>query len=66
MLKNYNWMTDYEIGDYNGWVITKKKPKSKKFSDRKIYLRTHTFYEGNYQESTRILQACGFDVELTN
>lgn len=29
-----------------------------------IYLSTHTFYELQYKQSTEILKACGFDVEL--
>lgn len=28
------------------------------------YLTTHTFYESQYQKSTKLLQACGFDVVL--
>lgn len=31
-----------------------------------IYLSTHTFYGANYKHSTKILKACGFDVELDN
>ena len=31
-----------------------------------VYLSTHTFYGNNYMESTNILQACGFDVEIDN
>lgn len=54
-----------DIGDYNGWIVT-KKPKSDKFSDRMHYLSTHTFYGSTYQYSTKILQECGFDIELAS
>ncbi len=54
-----------EIDEYNGWVIT-KEPVSDKFSDRKKYLSTHTFYGGKHEYSTKLLQSCGFDVEIDN
>lgn len=55
-----------EIGDCNGWVIT-KNPKSDKFSDRMAgYLSTHTFYGQQHKHSTELLQSCGFDVEIDN
>jgi hypothetical protein len=55
-----------EIGDCNGWVIA-KEPKSDKFSDRMTgYLSTHTFYGEQHHHSTRLLQSCGFDVEIDN
>lgn len=31
-----------------------------------VYLSTHTFYGSNYKQSTEILKACGFDVEIDN
>lgn len=30
------------------------------------YLSTHTFYGSQYEYSTKILQECGFNVELDN
>lgn len=54
-----------EIGHHNGWIIA-KKPKSEKFSDRMIYLSTHTFYGETHKSSTAMLQSCGFDVEIDN
>lgn len=30
------------------------------------YLSTHTFYDGQYKWSTKILKVCGFDVEIAN
>ncbi|AUR88958.1 hypothetical protein NVP1231O_06 [Vibrio phage 1.231.O._10N.261.49.F8] len=54
-----------EINDCNGWIVT-KHPKSDKFSDRQQYLSTHTFYGGRYKHSTKLLQSCGFDIEIDN
>lgn len=31
-----------------------------------VYLSTHTFYGKNYEESTKILQEHGFDIEIDN
>lgn len=31
-----------------------------------VYLSTHTFYGNSYKHSTKLLRACGFDVELDN
>lgn len=54
-----------EIGKYNGWIIT-KNPKSDKFSDRKKYLSTHTFYRSSRKSRNKLLQSCGFDVEIVS
>ncbi|AUR93451.1 hypothetical protein NVP1187O_138 [Vibrio phage 1.187.O._10N.286.49.F1] len=56
---------EIDIDGCNGWVIT-KSPVSDKFSDRMKYLSTHTFYGLNYKYSTKLLQSCGFDVEIDN
>lgn len=39
---------------------------SKDCSTNFLYLSTHTFYGNNYQHSTKMLQQCGFDVQLAN
>lgn len=31
-----------------------------------VYLSTHTFYGSQYKQMSKILRACGFDVELAN
>lgn len=49
----------------NGWVVA-KKPSGSKFSDTMKYLSTHTFYGEKCEYSTRLLQSCGFDVEIDN
>ena len=50
-----------EIEDCCGWIHC-KLDKGK----HAHYLSTHTFYGGTYKNSTKLLQACGFDVELAN
>lgn len=62
-----------EIDDCNGWLHTKdEKPYNSKvdffqqIKHQDVYLSTHTFYGRNYKNSTKMLQACGFDVELAN
>ena len=56
-----------------GWLKSKyPKPYTDKLSfmrqikHRDIYLSTHTFYGSKYKHSSKILRACGFDVELDN
>jgi len=46
-----------DIEDYCGWIIHKE-------SGDRSYLSTHTFYGNEHQNSTRRLQACGFDVVI--
>lgn len=62
---------DVEMG--NGWLKAKNpKPYKPKLSYMRqvqhldIYLSTHTFYGSQYKQSTKILKACGFDVEIDN
>ncbi len=31
-----------------------------------IYLSTHTFYGHEYENSTKVLQKCGFNIEIDN
>ena len=53
-------------------IAKNPKPCSKKLSFMRqihhldVYLSTHTFYGLNYRKSTKILKACGFDVEIDN
>lgn len=47
----------------NGWIIDKAEADKRKIP---IYLSTHTFYGSNHQQSTALLQSCGFNVELAN
>lgn len=64
---------DIDVKMGNGWLIAKNpKPYSHKLSfmrqikNQDIYLSTHTFYGNKYKWSSKILRACGFDVELNN
>lgn len=56
-----------------GWLYAKEpKPYKRNLSfmrqvkNQDIYLSTHTFYGSQYAQSTKLLRACGFDVELVN
>lgn len=53
-----------DIDGCNGWII----PKGNREGDwvGEYYLSTHTFYGNGYKNSTKILQSCGFNVELAN
>lgn len=62
-----------EVGECNGWLYAKeecsyneKVDYLKQVKHLDVYLSTHAFYGSNYQYSTKILKACGFDVELAN
>lgn len=45
-----------------GWIRTKDE------NDDSLgyYLSTHTFYGKNFEHSTKVLQSCGFNVQLDN
>ena len=64
--ENYKIKLDYFEEDvehndpHSGWVVDKKT------GDVEYYLSTHTFYGSQYQESTKVLQEYGFDVEIDN
>lgn len=54
-----------EIDEYSGWIHP-KVPDESSWVKNNHYLSTHTFYGLNYTYSTRILQECGFNVQLEN
>ena len=62
---------DTDMG--SGWLRAKERrsyDSNKDYLEQikhlDIYLSTHTFYGSKYKESTKILKACGFDVEIDN
>tara|TARA_R100000951_G_scaffold107237_1_gene102447 strand:+ start:469 stop:696 length:228 start_codon:yes stop_codon:yes gene_type:complete len=55
-----HYKLDIRPEDGNGWVLNKLTGKSER------YLSTHTFYGGNFENSTKKLQEYGFDVVLSN
>lgn len=64
---------EIDVESCNGWLIAKNpKPYKKRLSfmrqiqNQDVYLSTHTFYGLHYKYSTKILRACGFDVEIDN
>lgn len=59
-LENERYKIEVDLYIGCGWI------KAKNADERDIYLTTHTFYGSKYLESTRLLQECGFDVEVAN
>lgn len=64
---------EVNLEEGNAWLRSKdKKPYKDRLSfmrqikHQDVYLSTHAFYGHNYRYSTKILKACGFDVELDN
>ena len=54
-----------DIKGCNGWIFENKIDIDDDDYDMH-YLSTHTFYGLNYKDSTRLLQKCGFNVEIAN
>ena len=64
-------VVDVEMG--SGHLYAKnRKPYKRRLSYmrqvhyRDVYLSTHTFYGHQHKHSTKLLKACGFDVEIDN
>ena len=64
---------EVDVEGCNAWLHAKdSKPYNRKDDYIKqvphldVYLSTHTFYGSRYKQSTKILKACGFDVEIDN
>lgn len=50
-----------------GWIRSKKVTEvGKDYFKHNHYLSTHTFYGSNYEQSTKLLQECGFNIRLAN
>lgn len=67
VIKNWKDLAGLENDDYRievdldvgcGWLRSKNPDKSD------YYLTTHTFYGKSYKGYMKLLQSCGFDVEL--
>lgn len=64
---------EVNLDNCNGWLRC-KNPKPYDFDidymeqakNLNHYLSTHTFYGTEYENSTKIFKACGFDVEIDN
>ena len=50
----------------NGWIDSKANEPGTNSCVDSHYLSTHTFYEKHHEESTRLLQSCGFNVKIVN
>lgn len=63
-----------DVNAGNAWLESKfpkeynpKKSYMRQIKHLDVYLSTHSFYgKGHYKHSTKILHACGFNVELDN
>lgn len=54
---------EIDVKGCNGWI----RPKDDNEDNcGKHYLSTHTFYGSEFKHSTKVLQSCGFNVELAN
>ena len=62
--KSPTHILEIDIEGCNGWI--RPKNDNEDSWDGKHYLSTHTFYGSTYKWSTKILQSCGFNVELAN
>ena len=47
-----------------GWI--KPVSENEEMGVNSYYLHTHTFYDSNCEEMSKLLQECGFNVELEN
>lgn len=65
---NDTYKLTIDIRDGCGWIepIEETKETREDWYEHHVYLSTHTFYGNHYEESTRILQEHGFDVEIDN
>ena len=64
---------EVDVEGGSGWLKAKEPKKynnklsyMRNIRHQDVYLSTHTFYGLNYKQSTKILHACGFDVEIDN
>ena len=64
---------EVDVNAWHGWLYSKNpKPYKKKktfmqqIANQDVYLSTHTFYNKHYKHSSKVLRACGFNVELDN
>ena len=58
---------DIDMRFGSGWITCKITPDNSPFYfDHNHYLSTHAFYGRCYEESTMLLQRCGFNVQLVS
>lgn len=50
----------------NNFICNCPEMTTKEYCEKHIYLSTHTFYSSNYKYATKMLQECGFDIEIDN
>ena len=65
-LESEKYKLEIDVDGGCGWIVPKTKKNESEDFMRSHYLSTHTFYGGSYKGYTKLLQKCGFDVELDN
>ncbi len=65
---NDKFKIEVDLKRGNGWIrpIKKNEETSDDYYFNNVYLHTHTFYGNWYQDSTKIFQEHGFDIEIDN
>ena len=63
-LENEKYKLEIDLDGGNGWVI--KKGETEEEDNGMLYLNTHTFYERNYDWTSKKLREYGFNVQLSN
>lgn len=66
--KSKDYKIDLDESGYCGWIVPKHEtPETERdWFKHHYYLSTHTFYEENYKDATRILRKYGFNVKLVS
>lgn len=58
---------DIDLDMCSGWIRPKNSHEDQlNYFKNNHYLSTHTFYGSSYQQSTKVLQDFGFNVQLAN
>jgi hypothetical protein len=62
--KSETHVLEIDLESGNGWIHPKNADENS--WEGRHYLSTHTFYGKTHEHSTKVLQACGFNVILDN
>ena len=65
-LESEHYILEIDVDGGSGWIVPKIKTNEAEDFMRSHYLSTHTFYGGSCKGYEKLLQKCGFDVELND
>lgn len=65
-LESEKYKLEIDVEDGSGWIVLKTKINEDDGFMNSYYLSTHTFYGSSYKGYEKLLQKCGFDIELNN